>query len=435
MIFDSIYGEIKLPKIIKELLTCPGILRLREIRLGNIHFSSFPAFSNCSRYEHAIGVAHLAEIASESLSLDTKEKIELMIAGLYHDVATPPFAHATEATLNEYYEFNHEDYLYSLIIGATNDPLRHQTQIFQGRGLKLHKILQTKYSRKMGIDIIKIADNAIGKGLLGPMICGTIDLDNIDNITRASNYTGNYDLNKRVVESMATSYIIHNNEIAFSENARSYLEKWNNARSDFYTKLYYSVNDLSIESMIRECIRFCIRTDDLNSKITIHDWKLTERQMVHKFNLNKSASRIYRRIVFGDSYPCLLMFTCNIGENNDPKLICEKIIEFFKNDLEINLINLFFKDGRKRKARLIEVHRPLSKLSEFLSPDLSLDENKYFFCFFSPVSDKKLKILDEKLKFSDLITYLEPILKNCSNISFIKYLNRDINNKSLDAFR
>jgi HD superfamily phosphohydrolase len=79
-LYDNIYGKLTFPKYISELLDCPGLLRLKEIGMSNVKFVCFPSFSAVSRYEHALGVCHLANIAADSLSLSEKDKIELMIA-------------------------------------------------------------------------------------------------------------------------------------------------------------------------------------------------------------------------------------------------------------------------------------------------------------------------------------------------------------------
>ena len=55
-IYDRLYKEMKFPPIIMELLNCPGLLRLRDVRMANNQFVAFPAFANSSRYEHSLGV-------------------------------------------------------------------------------------------------------------------------------------------------------------------------------------------------------------------------------------------------------------------------------------------------------------------------------------------------------------------------------------------
>ena len=118
-LYDRLYGRMDFPRIIKSLLNSPELLRLRGVGQGNVKFISFPSFSTVTRYEHSLGVCHLAKLASESLALSEKDKIELMIAALYHDVTSPPFAHAAEEILKHYFGFDHEKHLYDLMLGRT----------------------------------------------------------------------------------------------------------------------------------------------------------------------------------------------------------------------------------------------------------------------------------------------------------------------------
>lgn len=128
IIFDRIYGKLSFPQIVQKLLNCPGLLRLREIRMSNIPFMNFPSFYFVNRFEHSLGVCFLAQLASEVLNLSESEKIEFMCACLYHDVATPPFAHATERIMSEYFGFDHEILLRNLLIGST-DACMHQKNV------------------------------------------------------------------------------------------------------------------------------------------------------------------------------------------------------------------------------------------------------------------------------------------------------------------
>ena len=136
-IFDRLYGEIKFPDIIQGLLDCPGLLRLRDVRMANNQFAAFPAFSNSSRYEHSIGVCHLAEICAKSLDLSEKDTIELMMACLYHDVGTPPFAHAMEEVLQAVYGFDHEENLRQIIEGRNDSYAGNMEQVYMGGVVKL----------------------------------------------------------------------------------------------------------------------------------------------------------------------------------------------------------------------------------------------------------------------------------------------------------
>ena len=138
--YDRLYGELTFPPIIQELLDCPGLLRLRDVRMANNQFVAFPAFANTSRYEHSLGVCYLAGICANSLGLPEKEKIELMIACLYHDVGTPPFAHAMEEVLQIHFNFDHEENLRQIVNGTSGSFEGNLEQIFFGATTKLRSV-------------------------------------------------------------------------------------------------------------------------------------------------------------------------------------------------------------------------------------------------------------------------------------------------------
>ena len=68
-LFDRIYGELKFPPLVWKALDCPGLLRLREVRMANIPFLSFPSFTGVTRYEHSLGVCHLAGLFAKNAGL------------------------------------------------------------------------------------------------------------------------------------------------------------------------------------------------------------------------------------------------------------------------------------------------------------------------------------------------------------------------------
>ena len=72
-LYDRIYLDMKFPPIILDLLDCPGLLRLRDVRMANNQFYAFPAFANSSRYEHSLGVCYLAGICADYMELCEKD--------------------------------------------------------------------------------------------------------------------------------------------------------------------------------------------------------------------------------------------------------------------------------------------------------------------------------------------------------------------------
>jgi uncharacterized protein len=305
--FDRLYGEMRFPPIVRDTLDCPGLLRLREVRMANIPFLRFPSFTGVTRYEHSLGVCYLAGIFAEATGLNDKDKIEVMLAALYHDAATPPFGHAVEEVLAGLFGYNHEEQLRGLIIGKTNDLGGKHAQLFLGRSLKLHKICQSRLGHKLGLDILRIADLAAGipDDRLGDVICSSgIDLDNIDNVVRSASAMGIRECNPSIAESLAKSFIFHKNRVCIDEAALHYLDSWKQARNNLYGMIYSSIDDFSLQTMLKHSLR---KLKEFSEQPLLEtDWSLTDDELIHQRLMKcPAANEIVKRMRLGDVYTCL----------------------------------------------------------------------------------------------------------------------------------
>ena len=159
---DSVYGDIELNDFEVKVMDMPQFQRLRRIKqLGPINLI-YPG-ANHTRFEHCIGTMNLASKLAAELNLD-KDEIELVkISGLIHDIGHGPFSHVSEGVLS----FPHED-LTKYVIEKTS----------------MHDLLSEKFNTKEIGKIIK------GKGHLGPIISGELDVDRMDYLLRDSHNTG-----------------------------------------------------------------------------------------------------------------------------------------------------------------------------------------------------------------------------------------------------
>ena len=159
---DSVYGDIELNDFEVKVMDMPQFQRLRRIKqLGLINLI-YPG-ANHTRFEHCIGTMNLASKLAAELNLD-KDEIELVkISGLIHDIGHGPFSHVSEGVLS----FPHED-LTKYVSEKTS----------------MHDLLSEKFNTKEIGKIIK------GKGHLGPIISGELDVDRMDYLLRDSHNTG-----------------------------------------------------------------------------------------------------------------------------------------------------------------------------------------------------------------------------------------------------
>lgn len=435
-IFDRLYGRIKFPDIIQSLLDCPGLLRLRDVRMANNQFVMFPAFSNASRYEHSIGVCYLAGICAKSLDLSEKDTIELMMACLYHDVGTPPFAHAMEEVLQAKYGFDHEENLRQIIEGRNDSYAGNLEQIYMGESVKLRSVCQSKQGRRLGLDIYRIARIIVGdkNEPLSILLNGNgMDLDNIDNIVRASSAMGiispqDCDLAVR----LANSFVINDKgEICHNALYLQDIRQWQKIRDEQYTAIFNSIDDFSYQTMIKKALLLLIKDHASDYSLGKESWKLTDASILHNYLLkNEKSEQIMRRVLLNKPYRCLTVLYVqgikvasyinnHISEIEDVASECYKeimeISESCLQDLNENNIKLvvanFYPDKRKR-----QIHTTAYMMGRPLPID-EFDEDGVdgaLLGLFTPIVSNNYKtvILEDGKKVRKVATFTNIDLRN-----------------------
>lgn len=163
---DPIHNYIALELQALRLVDTPRFQRLRNIhQLGTARLV-YPG-ANHTRFEHSLGVYHLAQHASESLGLGD-EGLEVRLAGLLHDVGHGPFSHLSETLLEEHLGKSHAEISEDLVRrGSLREPVE-----------------------EVGADPDRVADLLRGRGVLGELVAGEIDVDRLDYLVRDGHYTG-----------------------------------------------------------------------------------------------------------------------------------------------------------------------------------------------------------------------------------------------------
>lgn len=277
---DRLYGEIKLPKIAKELAdTCPILLRLREIRMANIPFFSYPSFANVDRYEHSLGVAHLTWRWSRKNRLPDDLSLALTIAALYHDGATPAFGHLFEEYLGRY-GFDHEKTLVNVLIGQQEElPGRENAQVYLGHHCRLKYILPTPSDPSSPLTLIGISDLAAGKGIFGRLIKGDIDFDNIDNVIRAATAMGLMNSNEFIHPyAICDAFALEDGQIRLTYQNAYAVSMWSNARKMVYGNILSNAFEFRVQTAIKWAIEEYSKTSDELSSIGA--WKLTDPMLI-----------------------------------------------------------------------------------------------------------------------------------------------------------
>lgn len=159
---DSVYGDISLNKFEERIMDMPQFQRLRRIKQLGLISLIYPGATH-TRFEHSIGTMNLGSKLATELDLSEDEVELIRTSALLHDIGHGPFSHVSEGVLS----VPHEE-LTKYVVTKTS----------------MRDLLEEKF------DVNEIVDIVNGKGHLGPIVSGELDVDRMDYLLRDSHNTG-----------------------------------------------------------------------------------------------------------------------------------------------------------------------------------------------------------------------------------------------------
>ncbi|MGQ4555003.1 HD domain-containing protein [Halobellus sp. GM3] len=163
---DSVHDHIEVEGVAAALLDTESMQRLRHIKqLGTVQLV-YPS-ANHTRFEHSLGVYHLADRALSHLGIEGVRAERLRAAALLHDVGHGPYSHNVERVTHRHTGKYHDDVHELLADGEVGDALRAHD-----------------------LEPARVADLVAGKGTYGQLISGELDVDRMDYLVRDAHHTG-----------------------------------------------------------------------------------------------------------------------------------------------------------------------------------------------------------------------------------------------------
>ncbi|WP_306054267.1 HD domain-containing protein [Natronococcus wangiae] len=163
---DSVHDYIELRPMAEALLDTEPMQRLRYVRQLSTVQLVYPS-ANHTRFEHSLGVYHLASRAVEHLDLEDDLADRLRAAALVHDAGHGPFGHQTERAIERHLGRHHDEIEWLLA----------ETE--------LGSVLEER-----GVDPDAVAATVDGRGPLGELVSGGLDVDRMDYLVRDAHHTG-----------------------------------------------------------------------------------------------------------------------------------------------------------------------------------------------------------------------------------------------------
>lgn len=251
---DALHGEVELDERIARLASTPVVQRLRHVRLSNIDSIAMPGIANLSRYEHVLGVAYLASRAGLRRRISDLDYLALMAAALLHDWAITAFGHLVEEAFQYLsINFHHENKLDLLLHGDRDgDTLGAELQILAGRQTGLSAWVRGVAGPANHQELLERIGSLIqGDGPLGQLVCGAMDLDNIDNVYRVAFHMGlpvDRALPVRLVEAIVD--MDDTGLPIFTRAATADVAAWIETRRKVYSHLMPARPDFGLKLMI-----------------------------------------------------------------------------------------------------------------------------------------------------------------------------------------
>jgi putative nucleotidyltransferase with HDIG domain len=163
---DSVHDHIAICDLAADLLKTPELQRLRHIKQLSTVRLVYPS-ANHTRFEHSLGVYYLAREACSLLGIEGQRAKAVRAAALLHDVGHGPYGHQTEGIIERRLGKHHDE------VGELLAESR------------LAAVLEAH-----DLDPAEIAELVEGRGKLGQLVAGELDVDRMDYLVRDAHHTG-----------------------------------------------------------------------------------------------------------------------------------------------------------------------------------------------------------------------------------------------------
>ena len=257
-IYCAIHQTIAVPDTIIRIIDTPPFQRLRHVKQLGAASYVFPTATH-TRFEHSIGVGHLARLVVEQLQrtgvpITDHEKDLLQLAGTLHDVGHGPFSHLFEQV---YPDEHHEERSCNLVRELmasewSTDDIEFVCNVIIGNGDGyLYEIVNNKHSG--------------------------FDVDKWDYIVRDSTMIG-FRVNVNFQRFIANMRVV-DNHLCFNHKVYDDIYEIYRMRCLLHRKVYNHHAVIGIECMLVDILRDIDATpDDIDAVIHSHrDHPLVQR--------------------------------------------------------------------------------------------------------------------------------------------------------------
>ena len=290
-IIDPIHDFIRVYNHELPIIDHPIFQRLRRIRqLSGAHLT-YPAAQH-TRFEHSLGVMHIAGQAGHSLNekgfLKSDDIKVLRLAALLHDIGHGPFSHLYEEIIQKK-KMSHEDFGKEIILKSEIGDI----------------ISKNGFDKKF---ITKIAFGNSKFQYLNEIVSGALSADMMDYLLRDGYFTGAEHAkvdHKRITQSLN----VHRKKLALERSALYSFESMMHSRYQMFKAVYFHKTVRAAEVMLLEALR--LSDDEFGfTNFNLDEYlKLTDEFILSSLLTSKS-SKLRRARQFAQDYQDRKLLKC-----------------------------------------------------------------------------------------------------------------------------
>ena len=306
-ITDPIHDFIRINKTERKIIDTSVFQRLRRIKqLSGAHLT-YPGAQH-TRFEHSLGVLHIASMAGESLhskELMSNEDVQnIRFAALLHDIGHGPFSHLFEEVLQRKKQ-NHEEIGKQIILKSEIGDI----------------ISKSGYDKKL------IHNLAVGQSkmqYLNEIVSGALSADMMDYLLRDGYFTG-AEHAKIDHHRLTHSLDVYKNKLALDSSALVNFETMMISRFQMFKAVYFHKTVRAGEVMMLEAMSLAGNELGLSSLKIDEYVKLTDEVVLEKLmSLPETNSDLKTAKKIATDYQDRKLFKCVFERSLTGKSLSKK---------------------------------------------------------------------------------------------------------------
>jgi len=302
--------------------------------MGNMVFPG----ANHTRFEHCMGVFHLAGRMASNIGLEREDSDTVRAAALLHDVCHPAFSHTMEDIMEDRTGMDHMGLARALITGTVPNRLSRDRdlgeepppigEVLEGSVISADTVcdlISYPESRTFSLESFAEGNRASyfpSKDYVHQIIHGPVDADQMDYLIRDAHYTG-VSHGSIDTDRLLNTMRVHNDRIVLEKGGISAAEGLMVSRALMYSSVYYHRTVRLAEMMLTKAAD--TSGLDLSEIYLMSDFDLTSAII----SSGGRSSRIVRDLLDRRLYKsALVLYTIDLDE--DTSTVLQRYLPYHK---------------------------------------------------------------------------------------------------------